>query len=100
MTGWTAIKYNRYTIGILRDAAADCPRRRQPGLPGHPGPRSTSAATVAPGNSGNSGNSGNPGNPAADTASSRKLPFRHEIAVRDLSSASRTAGASFFTAFR
>ena len=25
MTGWTAIKYNRYTIGILRDAAADCP---------------------------------------------------------------------------
>lgn len=23
MTGWTAIKYNRYTIGILRDAAAD-----------------------------------------------------------------------------
>lgn len=62
MTGWTAIKYNRYTIGILRDAA-----------------------TVAPGNSGNSGNSGNPGNPAADTASSpEKLPFRHEIAVRDL----------------
>ena len=159
MTGWTAIKYNRYTIGILRDAAADCPpapatpnpgkaaaqstrdfadtapacgktpevspvpgtptnapgqhntpeRHNIPGRsdtpeqqtsPGRsdtaecrdtpapsatPGPRSTSAATVAPGNSGNSGNSGNPGNPAADTASSpEKLPFRHEIAVRDL----------------
>ena len=147
MTGWTAIKYNRYTIGILRDAAADCPLApatpnpgkaaarstrdsadtapacgktpeaspvpgtptNAPGqhntperhnIPGRsdtaecrdtpvpsatPGPRSTPAATVAPGNSGNSGNSGNPGNPAADTASSpEKLPFRHEIAVRDL----------------
>ena len=147
MTGWTAIKYNRYTIGILRDAAADCPPapanpnpgkaaarstrdfadtapacgktpeaspvpgtstnapgqhntpeqhtfpgrsdtaecRETPAPSATPGPRSTSAATVAPGNSGNSGNSGNPGNPAADTASSpEKLPFRHEIAVRDL----------------
>ena len=47
MTGWTAIKYNRYTIGILRDAAADCPpgagypesgesgRTEHPGLRGH-----------------------------------------------------------------
>lgn len=34
MTGWTAIKYNRYTIGILRDAAADCPRRRLPRIRG------------------------------------------------------------------
>ena len=86
MTGWTAIKYNRYTIGILRDAAADCPPApANPDCRDTPGPRSTSAATVAPGNSGNSGNSGNPGNPAADTASSpEKLPFRHEIAVRDL----------------
>lgn len=147
MTGWTAIKYNRYTIGILRDAAADCPPapatpnpgkaaarstrdfadtapacgktpeaspvpgtstnapgqhntpeqhtfpgrsdtaecRETPAPSATPGPHSTSAATVAPGNSGNSGNSGNPGNPAADTASSpEKLPFRHEIAVRDL----------------
>ena len=159
MTGWTAIKYNRYTIGILRDAAADCPpapatpnpgkaaaqstrdfadtapacgktpevspvpgtptnapgqhntpeRHNIPGRsdtpeqqtsPGRsdtaecrdtpapsatPGPRSTPAATVAAGSSGNPGKPGTPGNPAADTASSpEKLPFRHEIAVRDL----------------
>ncbi len=25
MAGWTSIKYNRYTIAVLRDAAADCP---------------------------------------------------------------------------
>lgn len=159
MTGWTAIKYNRYTIGILRDAAADCPpapatpnpgkaaaqstrdfadtapacgktpevspvpgtptnapgqhntpeRHNIPGRsdtpeqqtsPGRsdtaecrdtpapsatPGPRSTPVATVAPGNSGTLCKPGTPGNPAADTASSpEKLPFRHEIAVRDL----------------
>ena len=86
MTGWTAIKYNRYTIGILRDAAADCPPApANPDCRDTPGPRSTPAATVAPGNSGNPGKPGNPGNPAADTASSpEKLPFRHEIAVRAL----------------
>ena len=86
MTGWTAIKYNRYTIGILRGAAADCPPApANPDCRDTPGPRSTPAATVAPGNSGNPGKPGNPGNPTADTASSpEKLPFRHEIAVRDL----------------
>lgn len=72
MTGWTAIKYNRYTIGILRDAAADCPRRRQTRTAGIPRPAQRPAATVAPGNPGNPGKPGNPGNPAADTASSPK----------------------------
>lgn len=86
MTGWTAIKYNRYTIGILRDAAADCPPApANPDCRDTSGPRSTPAATVAADSSGNPGKPGTPGNPAADTASSpEKLPFRHEIAVRDL----------------
>ena len=80
MTGWTAIKYNRYTIGILRDAAADCPPApANPDCQDTPAPRSTPAATVAP------GKPGTPGNPAADSIRTpKKLPFRHEIAVRDL----------------
>lgn len=41
MTGWTAIKYNRYTIGILRDAAADCPPAPATPNPGKAAARST-----------------------------------------------------------
>lgn len=62
MTGWTAIKYNRYTIDTLRDAAIG------------------DGGSFAPGNSGNI-----PGTEAADkTRTPGKLPFGHEIAVRDL----------------
>ena len=41
MTGWTAIKYNRYTIGILRDAAADCPPAPATPNPGKAAAQST-----------------------------------------------------------
>ena len=49
MTGWTAIKYNRYTIGILRDAAADCPPAPATPNPGKAAARSTrDSADTAP----------------------------------------------------
>ena len=49
MTGWTAIKYNRYTIGILRDAAADCPLAPATPNPGKAATRSTrDSADTAP----------------------------------------------------
>lgn len=102
MTGWTAIKYNRYTIGILRDAAADCPPApANPDCRDTSGPRSTPAATVAADSSGNPGKPGTPGNPAADTASSPKsCRSGTRLPCATLGSASRTAGASFSTAFR
>lgn len=45
MTGWTAIKYNRYTIGILRDAAADCPPAPATPNPGKAAARNTRDST-------------------------------------------------------
>ena len=49
MTGWTAIKYNRYTIGILRDAAADCPPAPATPNPGKAAAQSTrDSADTAP----------------------------------------------------
>ena len=41
MTGWTAIKYNRYTIGILRDATTDNPPAPATPNPGKAAARST-----------------------------------------------------------
>lgn len=81
MTGWTAIKYNRYTIGILRDAAADCPPGAgKPGLPGHPRPAQHIRRNRCP----RQFRQFRQFRQSREPRRRYQLPFRHEIAVRDL----------------
>ena len=85
MTGWTAIKYNRYTIGILRDAAADCPRRRQTRTAGTPRPAQHIRRNRCPRQFRQFRQFRQSWEPRRRYRQlPEKLPFRHEIAVRDL----------------
>ena len=102
MTGWTAIKYNRYTIGILRDAAADCPRRRQTRTAGIPPARAAPppqpSPPAAPAIPANPALPGTP--PPIPPAPPKSCRSGTRLPCATLGSASRTAGASFSTAFR
>lgn len=87
MAGWTSIKYNRYTIGILRDAEAredtTHGKAAAPGAATSPDGVSTRNASKAPEPCGGTGR------PAARATGGapgpRQLPFEREIAVRNLS---------------
>ncbi len=96
MAGWTSIKYNRYTIDILRDAAAGeeqaaavqnaRPDAHSDATAAEPGRQTTPYEQTAPAKqpctvkSTKSGSSGG----AAEPCPAGKLPFEHEIAVHDL----------------
>jgi len=82
MTGWTAIKYNRYTIGILRDAAADCPPAPATPNPGKAAARSTrDFADTAPACGKTPEASPVPGTPT-NTPGQHNTPERHNIPGR------------------
>ena len=82
MTGWTAIKYNRYTIGILRDAAADCPPAPATPNPGKAAARSTrDSADTAPACGKTPEASPVPGTPT-NAPGQHNTPERHNIPGR------------------
>ena len=82
MTGWTAIKYNRYTIGILRDAAADCPPAPATPNPGKAAARSTrDFADTAPACGKTPEASPVPGTPT-NAPGQHNTPERHNIPGR------------------
>ena len=85
MAGWTSIKYNRYTIDILRDATAEEGQSapdRQTTSPQYPAPAKQTASAQRPGTSEptESGSDDSASGPCAP----EKLPFEREIAVHDL----------------
>lgn len=98
MAGWTSIKYNRYTIAVLRDATAgDEPSSASPDTLSDAAERAgkgphTDAAAIPPSeySAAESGETARGRRTAPDkrTASgacaSEILPFEHEIAVRNL----------------
>lgn len=85
MAGWTSIKYNRYTIDILRDATAQEEQSapdRQTTSPQYPAPAKQTASAQRPGTSEptESGSDDSASGPCAP----EQLPFEREIAVHDL----------------
>ena len=85
MAGWTSIKYNRYTIDILRDATAEEGQSapdRQTTSPQYPAPAKQTASAQRPGTSEptESGSDDSASGPCAP----EQLPFEREIAVHDL----------------
>ena len=85
MAGWTSIKYNRYTIDILRDATAEEGQSapdRQTTSPQYPAPAKQTAPAQRPGTSEptESGSDDSASGPCAP----EKLPFEREIAVHNL----------------
>ena len=85
MSGWTSIKYNRYTIDILRDAqtgpqtTAETPAGGKTAAGGVSAPSAGKAETYVTGN-------GQDAAPAGKKSGRpEQLPFEREIAVRGLS---------------
>ncbi len=85
MAGWTSIKYNRYTIDILRDATAEEGQSapdRQTTSPQYPAPAKQTASAQRPGTSEPTESGSN--DSASGPCAPEKLPFEREIAVHDL----------------
>lgn len=95
MSGWANIKYNRYTIPILRDAVAKTGNDVTSVVSATP--VSDGSASAASKTSGVS-TTGRPVSLSGSDASvcAEKLPFEHEIAVRNLSFAFADNGRELF----